>query len=193
MTASRVRADYDELQEIAQAFARQSEAVRQSYGVVLQAKDTLQGGDWVGKGADKFYQEMNSSILPSLKRLAQALERASETTKKISQIMKQAEQDASHVFKEGEPSAAHAAVMPPGYREVGGTTGASGTAAGAGTNGGTQVAASQEQGMGWLTDEGTGDGEGDEGVVDDLDAAQDSVDDEGGDDSVDESDGDESA
>ncbi len=36
----------------------------------------LQNGDWVGKGADTFYQEMNGSVLLTLKRLVSALEKA---------------------------------------------------------------------------------------------------------------------
>src|SRR6185503_8318252 len=61
--------------------------------------DVLEEGDWLGTGADKFYQEMNSQVLPTVARLAQALEQASATTKQISRIMKQAEGEAASLFK----------------------------------------------------------------------------------------------
>jgi WXG100 family type VII secretion target len=99
MTAQKVRTDYDGLSQIAQEFSSQAEAIRRQLQAMRQAKDVLEEGDWLGTGADTFYQEMNSDVLPTMARLAQALERASATTKQISQIMKQAEGDAASLFK----------------------------------------------------------------------------------------------
>jgi len=59
----------------------------------------LEGGDWIGKGATAFYNEMNSAVLPAMKKLASALDTASQTTKKISQIVKRAEDDSAALFK----------------------------------------------------------------------------------------------
>jgi hypothetical protein len=64
-----------------------------------QAKDVLERGDWIGQGAKAFYREMNSEVLPSLKRLVAALQRASLLTLKIGQIVKQAEDEAASLLK----------------------------------------------------------------------------------------------
>src|SRR5262245_21312902 len=98
MTASKVRTDYEGLKQIAQTFSQQADATRQSLQQIRQAMDTLQQGDWIGKGADKFYAEMTTAVLPSVTRLQSALENAARVTNQISKVMKQAEDDASQVL-----------------------------------------------------------------------------------------------
>jgi len=99
MTLSSVRGDYEELAMIAQTLSRQAESTRQTLGALQKNMNTLQGGDWVGKGADAFYAEMNTAVLPAMKRLVAALNEAASTTTKISRIMKRAEDDAAALFK----------------------------------------------------------------------------------------------
>ncbi len=101
MPASKVRADHDALKQIAQSFTANAETIEQTTQSLKGNLETLQGGDWVGKGADKFYAEMDSSVLPTYKRLSKSLHTASTVTKKISQIMQQAEDDATALFKGG--------------------------------------------------------------------------------------------
>lgn len=99
MTSQKVRADYEQLNQIARVFGQQAEAAGQVLGALQQDLNTLQGGSWKGKGSDKFYREMNAAILPAMKRVIAAMNEASTTTAKISRIMKQAEDDAAAVFK----------------------------------------------------------------------------------------------
>ena len=61
--------------------------------------DTLQGGDWIGEGAKKFYGEMNDQVMPSLKRLEKAMAEAARITQQVSRLLKQAEDEASMCFK----------------------------------------------------------------------------------------------
>src|SRR3990172_3606556 len=99
MPAPRVRADHDSLRLIAQAMGQQSEASRRTLDRLRRAKEALQGGDWIGVDAKAFYREMDSEILPSMGRLVSALERSAEVTRTISQIMKQAEDEAARLFQ----------------------------------------------------------------------------------------------
>ena len=98
MPASKVRADYDALQEIANTFDQHASNSRQSLQRLQQRMETLQNGDWIGKGATAFYQEMNSEVLPSLRRLAAALELANRLIRQASHIMQEAEDEASRLF-----------------------------------------------------------------------------------------------
>lgn len=107
MSASKIRADHDALKQIAQSFASNAQTIEQTTQSLKGNLDTLRGGDWVGKGADKFYAEMDSSVLPTYKRLSKSLNTASTVTKKISQIMKQAEDDAAALFKGGDDGHDH--------------------------------------------------------------------------------------
>src|SRR5690348_10058971 len=91
MAAPKVRADYQSLQQVASSFGSQADAARTSIQQLQRQMDVLQGGDWVGQGATAFYQEMGDSVMPTLKRLADALSSAQQSVTQISQIMQQAE------------------------------------------------------------------------------------------------------
>ena len=58
----------------------------------------LEGGGWIGRGADAFYAEMHDLVNPGLQRLGRALEDAGGAIKQISDILSQAEQEASFKF-----------------------------------------------------------------------------------------------
>jgi WXG100 family type VII secretion target len=95
MTAPRVRADYDQLKGMAGQFGGQAQAAQQTLQALQRELDTLQGGDWVGTGASAFYAEMGSQVLPTLRRLANALATAQQTTLQIHEVMAQAEAEAA--------------------------------------------------------------------------------------------------
>lgn len=99
MTASRVRADYAQLTQIAQRFASESEHARATLQSLQSKKSVLESGMWIGRGATKFYQEMDRDILPAVKRLGDALGAAQQITVKIGQIVKAAEDESAALFK----------------------------------------------------------------------------------------------
>jgi WXG100 family type VII secretion target len=99
MPATRIRADHDSLTRLAKSFAGRADATRQTISKLKRCNDILQGGDWVGKGANKFYSEMDSSVMPSLNRLAKSLDKASQVTLKIAQIMRQADDDIARIMR----------------------------------------------------------------------------------------------
>jgi WXG100 family type VII secretion target len=136
MTAPRVRADYDSLKQVAASFSGQAQAARQTLQSLQSQMDTLQGGDWIGQGAEAFYQEMGDQVLPTLKRLASALETAQQSTLQISQIIQQAEANAAQVLR--------------GPGGAGGAAGPSGAAGGAaaGPGGGAGSSASVAETLG---------------------------------------------
>jgi WXG100 family type VII secretion target len=99
MAAAKVRADYAQLKQIAQIFAREAEACRQLLQRLKRTQELLQNGDWIGKGATAFYQEMDCYILPAWARLTIALEKSAETTTRILEIMQQTEYDVARLFQ----------------------------------------------------------------------------------------------
>lgn len=107
MTAPKVRAVYDQLREIAAQLGSQAEATQKSLLSLEQGMKVLESGDWFGKGASAFYQEMGSQVLPTMKRLALALATAERTTVQISQLMAEAEAEAARWLRgEGDQLAA---------------------------------------------------------------------------------------
>lgn len=98
MPSATVRAHYDELRQIQQSFSQQADAVAQTNQKLKDRMETLKSGDWIGKGATAFYQEMDSQVMPSMQRLNRALTEAARITAQISNLLKQAENDASGCF-----------------------------------------------------------------------------------------------
>jgi WXG100 family type VII secretion target len=94
-----MRADYDQLKDIAGMFNTEGDATSRVNQNLKQLADQLQGGDWIGKGAQAFSQEMNSDVLPAMKRLATAMQSASRITNQMAQVVKKAEDDASNFWK----------------------------------------------------------------------------------------------
>ena len=99
MAAEHVRSDFDQLKSIAGQFRSASETINGMTNNLKGKVETLRGGDWVGKGATKFYGEIDGSVMPSLKRLTNALNEASRITNQIAQIMKQTEDETSALFR----------------------------------------------------------------------------------------------
>jgi len=89
---------YEELTKIASAFDREADRLRQSFQQVLRTVEVLRGGDWVGQGAAAFFREMDSDVIPAMKRLPSALEAAGRTTRDIAQNTKDAEDEIVRLF-----------------------------------------------------------------------------------------------
>lgn len=96
--ADEIRADYDQLDQVASRFANQSQAIQQMLQKVKSSMDKLEG-NWVGLGSEAFFQEMQSLVLPASQRFQNALQEASQVTRRISQTVKTAEEDASSPFR----------------------------------------------------------------------------------------------
>lgn len=98
MPAPRIRIEYDVMEQIAKKFFTQADLTDQSLKSLGTQMGTLQDGDWMGEGAKKFFSEMNSGVIPSVKGLSQALMEGGQVTQKISQVMRQADEDAARVL-----------------------------------------------------------------------------------------------
>lgn len=99
MPSPTVRGHYDELRTIASTLRSNADSINGTNQKLKSAMSTLQGGDWIGKGATAFYNEMNGQVMPAMQRLRNALSEAARVTQEMSQIIKQAESDASGCFR----------------------------------------------------------------------------------------------
>ncbi len=98
MPAPKLRWDYDELMQIAQRFGHESQAAGKTLKRVQSNMQDLEGGDWIGKGAKAFYKEMDQEVLPSLRRLTDALATAQQVTVQMVRILQGAEADAARLL-----------------------------------------------------------------------------------------------
>jgi WXG100 family type VII secretion target len=98
MAAPQVRSDRDQLKQIQDLFNSDAEKVEGFSRDLMGKMDTLKGGDWIGEGANQFYQEMDSQVIPHLNKLRDALAEAAKTTGQISQLMQDVEDRSSKIF-----------------------------------------------------------------------------------------------
>jgi WXG100 family type VII secretion target len=98
MPSVQIRIDHDQMGQISQVFSAQNSAIAGVNNKLKSAQETLQNGDWIGKGADAFYKEMEGDVNPAMKRLEQAMEEAAHVTKQIGQIMNGAEEESSSIL-----------------------------------------------------------------------------------------------
>ncbi len=98
MSVDHIRADYDELSAIAQAFQQESQGVDALISRLQRCVDELEYGGWIGRGANAFYAEMHNDVFPALHRLANALLEAGDAVNRIGQIMREAEEAAAALF-----------------------------------------------------------------------------------------------
>jgi len=113
MTANVIRADYDSLAQIAAQFAQESDQSAQMAQSVMVLVQQLESGAWIGMGANSFYSEMNDLVFPALRRLIDALCDAGESTRRISEMLRSAEEEAASLFKgRSEGAAAKAGADP---------------------------------------------------------------------------------
>jgi WXG100 family type VII secretion target len=95
---STIKCDHDQIARIASIFRQQGQAAGQTLSRLRQNKDALESGGWKGRGASAFYREMDVVILPAFKRLDEALAAGDQISMKISQVMRQAEDDVTKLF-----------------------------------------------------------------------------------------------
>lgn len=120
MAPPKVRVDHDVLGGIARSFGQAADATNNTFRQLKSSMDVLRGGDWIGQGATKFYQEMDSAVLPAVQRLTSALAEGAKVTTQISQVMKQAEEEAARYLRGDAAGAGAAAGGAPGAAGGGG-------------------------------------------------------------------------
>lgn len=98
MSAPHIRCDHDQIQKISSQFSAQSSAIAGINRKLKSAQATLEGGDWIGRGATQFLKEMNNEINPAMKRLQTAMDEAAKVTKQVSQAFKDAEEESSRIL-----------------------------------------------------------------------------------------------
>ena len=93
-----IRADYDQMPEISKRFDREAVNVKRSIDSLNRKIEVLKGGDWFGEGANAFYREMESEVMPAMQRLLKALEMGSGVIRAIERLLHETEQTIVGLF-----------------------------------------------------------------------------------------------
>lgn len=99
MADTKTIVNYDQLEAIGKTFEAESQAVENQYRQLRAKADELHGGGWIGRGADKFHDEMTHEVLPAMARLSDALNQAANIIKEICNIFNAAEEETKGYFQ----------------------------------------------------------------------------------------------
>lgn len=104
MSAPIVRAQYEQLEQIAARFAAAAEQQQALQERVNRQVEVLRSGSWQGKGVAAFLREMDGEVKPAEKRLIESLRQAGAATQMMSSTMNEAERLAAQLFMKKEAS-----------------------------------------------------------------------------------------
>jgi WXG100 family type VII secretion target len=95
----KVQMKYEELEQIAARIAEWSGRTTDTLNKLNQQYGVLEGGGWIGRGFDKFSNELTGPVFTSLNKLSDVLENLSNVVRQAGERMQQAEQEAAARFR----------------------------------------------------------------------------------------------
>ncbi len=148
--ANLVQLNYDELATIVKKFNHEGDDFAELYSVTRQKVQALTK-EWIGVGADKFFDEMEQELLPALQRVSKALFVSQDALMEITKIIREADEENENLIKGSLGSGDDFGAS--GFEAaVGGLTG---SGAGTGASGGDDFGASGFESAGGSVGGGT--------------------------------------
>lgn len=96
--AGTTKINYDEMQGIIKTLHAEEEEMKMLLSQTKSKVEALHGNQWVGQGADKFFGEMESTVLPKMGKLVYALGVASNVATQIINTIHQADEETKGFF-----------------------------------------------------------------------------------------------
>jgi WXG100 family type VII secretion target len=96
--AGTTQVNYDEMQNIIKSLRSEEEEINQLLKQTQSKVESLHNNQWVGQGADQFFNEMEQSVLPAMGRLGQALGVGANVAQQIINIIHQADEETKSFF-----------------------------------------------------------------------------------------------
>lgn len=95
----KVQMKYEELEQIAARLAEWSGRTSDATAKLNQQYSVLEGGGWIGRGFDKFSDELTGPVFTAMGKLENILEECSNVVRQAAERMRQAEQEAANRFR----------------------------------------------------------------------------------------------
>jgi WXG100 family type VII secretion target len=96
--AGTTQVNYDDMQNIIKSLRSEEEEINQLLKQTQSKVESLHNNQWIGQGADQFFNEMEQSVLPAMGRLAQALGVGANVAQQIINIIHQADEETKSFF-----------------------------------------------------------------------------------------------
>ena len=96
--AKTVQVNYDEMNSIIKGMKGEQAEIGNLLKQTKSKVESLHNNQWVGQGADKFFNEMEQSVFPAMRRLEQALGAGAEVAQKIMDTIQRADEGTKSFF-----------------------------------------------------------------------------------------------
>ena len=97
--AEKSEVNYELMANIVKKFNTEAEGINALLNQTKGKVEGLHGNQWIGRGSDKFFEEMEQLVLPAMGRLVHALHAAAVATDQIVKLYRNAEDQGQSVFK----------------------------------------------------------------------------------------------
>ena len=98
MSASEIKVNYDQMNEIETTLKTLQDRL-QSMNTRLHSQMEELRPNFEGEAADRFFAEMDNSVVPRVQKMISAVENAAASVRQVSTIMASAEDQAGALFK----------------------------------------------------------------------------------------------
>ena len=92
--------NYEMMKKFQNSFKGQEAATQQSIQRISKVVEEIRGGEWIGEGATKFLSDMDSTFIPAMKRLQNAMSEGDRVSKEIEKIQHETENQIVSLFKD---------------------------------------------------------------------------------------------
>ena len=96
--AGTTQVNYDEMNGIIKSLKTEEEEIMGLLKSTKTKVESLHNNQWVGQGADNFFNEMEQTVLPALARLAHALGVGADVAQDIVNTIRQADEETQSFF-----------------------------------------------------------------------------------------------
>ena len=96
--AGTTQVNYDNMNGIIKGMKNEEEQIMNLLKTTKSKVESLHNNQWVGQGADTFFNEMEQTVLPALARLAHALAIGSDVAQNIVNTIRQADEETQSFF-----------------------------------------------------------------------------------------------
>ena len=93
-----IKLDFDAFKNIEGSFRAQETATQGTVGKLNKVIEQLRGGDWYGEGATKFFNEVDSQVIPSMKNLQNVMGEGDRISKEIEKTQHECESAITSLF-----------------------------------------------------------------------------------------------
>ena len=96
--AGTTQVNYDDMNGIIKSMKNEEEQIMNLLKTTKSKVEGLHNNQWVGQGADNFFNEMEQTVLPALSRLARALGVGADVAQQIVNTIRQADEETQSFF-----------------------------------------------------------------------------------------------